>query len=286
MPTPTATTSSRKRPSRRPRERFTAATADRHVLYQLSVQNVEAEIDFVDQTYKSLRGRHAARLREDFCGTANTSCEWVRRRRANTATALDIDQPTLDWGLEHNVAALPPDARKRVRLLNRDVRNPGPATSDMDAILAMNFSYWLFRDRDTLRSYFASARASLAPAGIFFLDHYGGYESMREMTEKRDIDGKFTYVWDQHRYDPISADMDCFIHFHFNDGSKMKKAFAYSWRLWTLREIRELLDEAGFRTSTVYWEGEDENGEGNGEFTPAEVGTADAAFVCYIVAEK
>ena len=29
-----------------------------------------------------------------------------------------------------------------------------------------------------------------------------------------------------------------------------------------------MLHEAGFRNVTVYWEGEDEDGEGNGEFTP------------------
>ena len=39
-----------------------AATADRHRLYELSVQCVEAEIDFVDETYRALRGRKA-RLR-------------------------------------------------------------------------------------------------------------------------------------------------------------------------------------------------------------------------------
>ena len=33
-----------------PRTRYTAAKADRHVLYQMAVQNVEAEIDFVDDT--------------------------------------------------------------------------------------------------------------------------------------------------------------------------------------------------------------------------------------------
>ncbi|MCA9297734.1 MAG: hypothetical protein KDA28_01630, partial [Phycisphaerales bacterium] len=59
---------------------LTAKTADRHILYQESVQNVEAEIDFVDEQFRKRRGRHARRLREDFCGTANTSCEWVRRR--------------------------------------------------------------------------------------------------------------------------------------------------------------------------------------------------------------
>ena len=75
---------------------FTAATTSKHELYQLSVQNVEAEIDFIDETFEQIRGREAVSLREDFCGTGNTSTEWVRRRSANTAIGLDIDQPTLD----------------------------------------------------------------------------------------------------------------------------------------------------------------------------------------------
>ena len=49
---------------------------------------------------------------------------------------------------------------------------------------------------------------------------------------------------------------------------------------------RELLLEAGFRKATIYWEGEDEDGEGNGEFTPEEKGEADLAWIAYIVAEK
>ena len=48
----------------------------------------------------------------------------------------------------------------------------------------------------------------------------------------------------------------------------------------------ELLLEAGFRKATVYWEGEDEDGEGNGEFTPDEKGAADLAWIAYIIAEK
>ena len=57
-------------------------------------------------------------------------------------------------------------------------------------------------------------------------------------------------------------------------------------RLWTAPEIRELLIEAGFRNPTVYWEGEDEDGEGNGEFTPEEKGEADLAWIAYVVAEN
>ena len=49
-----------------------AGQADRYVLYEKAVQCVEAEIDMVDETFQSLRGRTAQILREDFCGTANT----------------------------------------------------------------------------------------------------------------------------------------------------------------------------------------------------------------------
>lgn len=283
------------KPRSKAKPALTAATADRHELYQLSVQNVEAEIDFVDATFQSLRGRHAVRLREDFCGTGNTSCEWVRRRASNLAFGLDIDQPTLDWGLAHNLSKLTPEQRQRVRLMNRNVLTPGDAVG-MDCVLAMNFSYWLFKTRDQMRAYFRTVRDSLADDGVFFLDHYGGSETMTEMVEKRDIEPgkgrKFVYEWDQASYNPITGDMTCRIHFRFPDRTRMKNAFEYHWRLWTLPEIRELLSEAGFSRVTVYWEGDEldkkgePTGEGSGEFSPSETGSADPAYISYITAEK
>ncbi len=264
---------------------LSASTADRHELYQLSVQNVEAEIDFIDSEYENLRGRHAKTLREDFAGTCNTSCEWVRRREDNVAIGLDIDQPTLDWGREHCLSALDESQRARVRQINRDVLAPGDA-SNMDIVLAMNFSYWIFKTRDQLRHYFRTVRESLAPGGVFFLDHYGGSEAMLEQEETKKIEDergrKFTYVWDQHRFNPITGEMCCKIHFKFPDKTKMKDAFVYEWRLWSLPEIRELLHEAGFEHVNVYWEGEDEDGEGNGEYEATMEGEADPAFINYI----
>jgi SAM-dependent methyltransferase len=265
--------------------RLTAATADRHVLYGLSVQNVEAEIDFVDETFKDLRGRRAVTVREDFCGTANTSCEWVRRRPGNRAVGVDLCADTLAWAEEHNVAALRPAQQSRVTLLNRNVLEPGPKGRGVDAVLAMNFSYWIFSRRPQMLQYFRSVRDSLKPGGIFFLDHYGGSEALTETREKRPMEG-FTYVWDQHWYNPITGEMTCYIHFEFPDGSKMKRAFEYHWRHWTLPEIRDLLEEAGFARNTVYWEEEDEDGEGTGEYVATDRGAADLAFITYIVAEK
>ena len=262
-----------------------AARADRHACYQKAVQAPEAEIDFVDETFADLRGRKASLIREDFCGTGHSACEWVRRRKTNRAIGLDIDQPTLDWGVEHNVGALPAAARERIDLRHADVMDA--SVEPVDAVLAMNFSYFLFKTRAELLAYFKNVRRGLVDGGLFFLDCYGGSEAHTECKERRKIDKEYTYIWEQHKFDPISHEMVCFIHFHFADGSKMNKAFEYSWRLWSLPEIRDMLDEAGFRKTTVYWEGEDEDSdEGNGEFEPASEGTADPAWICYVVAEK
>jgi len=260
-----------------------AATADRHFLYQESVQCVESEIDFVDETFAKLRNRNAVRMREDFCGTANTSCEWVRRRPDNEAVGVDLDIATLDWGRQHNLNKLEAPERLRVTLMNDDVMTA--QTPPVDMLLAMNFSYWVFKDRATLKAYFEAARAALADDGIFFLDCFGGYEAYQRLKEETEYDD-FSYVWDQDYYNPINGDLVCHITFKFPDGSKMKRAFTYEWRLWSLPEISELLVEAGFTRSTVYWEGSDDDGEGDGVFTAAEEGEADAGWITYIVAEK
>jgi len=258
-----------------------AARADRHALYQQSVQCVEAEIDFVDETFTALRRRKARLLREDFCGTANTSCEWVRRRKTNRAIGVDLDGEVQDWGRRHNLRALGRDAR-RVTLVQGDVLEVdcGP----VDALLAMNFSYWIFKQRSRLREYFAQVRKSLVADGLFFLDAYGGSDAFKEMRERTAHDG-FTYVWDQATYNPVDGHMICHIHFNFADGSRLRRAFTYHWRVWTLPELREILAEAGFARSTVYWQGTDEkSGEANGIFEAAERGEADPAWICYLVA--
>ena len=275
------------RKSRKKRSKSKLAnSADRHLLYELSVQYAASEIEFVDDTYKKLRRRRARLLREDFCGTANVCCEWVRLRKSNSAIGVDIDAEVLDWGREHNLAALSASQSKRIQLLQENVlKVTGEAP---DIVSAMNFSYWLFKERKQLKRYFQRVRAALAEGGVLFLDAYGGYDSFREIVEEREIDeaGGFTYVWEQERYEPISGGLVSHIHFAFPDGSRMDKAFSYDWRLWTLPEIRELLAEAGFSRTTVYWQGWDKDGEPDGIFQPAEEADADAGWICYLSAEK
>jgi hypothetical protein len=270
---------------RKKKPRLTAANADRHRLYELAVQSPESEVEFVSGTFRRLRRRPARRLREDFCGSAACACEWVRSHKANTALGLDLHRATLQWAGRHNLPKLSEDQRDRIRLLRRDVLHPGAGTGGMDAVLAMNFSYWVFKTRSQMLRYFRDVRFSLARGGIFFLDHYGGYEAQRVQQERRRCAG-FTYVWDQAFFDPISYDIRCHIHFDFKRGPMMKRAFTYDWRLWTIPELRELLAEAGFRRSTVYWEGDNGRGGGNSVFRPRKAGEACATFIAYIVAEK
>lgn len=264
-----------------------ASQADRHHLYELSVQCAEAEIDFVDATFKQLKNRRARLLREDFCGTANVCCEWVKRGHKRRAIGVDLDREVLDWGHHNNLGKLSRKQRERITLLRENVLDV--KTEKPDIISAMNFSYWLLQDHALLKRYFRRVRKALAHDGVFFLDAYGGYDSYHEVEEPREIDDGgdgFTYIWEQASFNPITHNLVCHIHFAFPDGSTWPNAFSYDWRLWSLPEVRDLLIEAGFKKVTVYWQGWDEDGEPNGDFQPATTAEADAGWICYLTAEK
>ncbi len=263
-----------------------ASKADRHRLYEQAVQCVEAEIDMVDATYHQIRGYEATHLREDFCGTAQTSIEWLGRRPSNTAIGVDLEPEVLSWSERHHLSQLSNHQNSRIHLKQQDVMQVDVGEPAPQVILAMNFSYQLFDTRETLTAYFKKVHADLSNDGVFFLDAYGGYESVKEIEEETECDG-FTYIWDQASYNPIDGCMQCYIHFTFADGSRIDRAFSYQWRMWNLPELQELLTTVGFQNVTVYWEGTDsKTNEGNGIYMPATQGDADAAWVCYLSAEK
>ena len=260
-----------------------AEQADIHDLYERAVQAVDVEAEFLRDTFRALRGRDALSLREDFCGTASLACEWVRGGARRRAIGVDVDADVLDWGRRNRVASLPATARARIELVHDDVRTA--STAPVDLVGAFNFSYFCFKTREEMRNYFARVHAALKRDGAFFLDAFGGPDASDLMKEKTKVDG-FTYIWEQAEFEPVTSRILCHIHFKFPDGSKIKRAFTYDWRLWTLPELRELLLEAGFASVRVYWEGDDGEGGGNGEFREHATGEADLAWIAYLVAEK
>lgn len=261
-----------------------AALADRHELYQESVQDSEFELDFVEQTFRKIRRRKALSLREDFCGTARSACTWVQRGRQHQAWGVDLDEEVLEWGRRNNLEKLKPKQRQRVTLLQADVLKA--RTPAVDVVLAFNFSYWILQQREQLLKYLRSVRKCLSPDGIMFLDYFGGYEAYKTQTERHKLDG-FNYEWEQHSYNGISGEMQCYIHFSFPDKSRLDRAFSYCWRLWGAHEIQDLLLQAGF--SRVRWyvqKFDDDSGEPLDEFEETDETADHACWIAYVVAEK
>ena len=275
-------TKSKSRPRKR-RKGFwrTASNSDRHELYELAVQEVVSECDFIDRVWRSLRGRTPSTLREDFCGTAKACTEWARRRSTNRAVGVDLNSAVIRWGERRHRSNLPESVASRISILEADVLEVD--TPGIDCVVAMNFSYFIFKERETLVRYFRRVYESLADDGIFIADAYGGSQAHEEQEEERHLDG-FTYVWDQAVYNPITAEVLNHIHFRFPDRTQQKKAFTYDWRLWTLPELQELLVEAGFRDPVVHWEGTAKDGSGDGVFTPSRRGEACESWIAYITA--
>ncbi len=260
-----------------------AASADRHLLYQEAVQSPPADIEFFTHVFGELRGRPPRSLREDFCGTALMSCEWIRSHPERRALGVDLDAPTLARACDLNRARLSEEERPRLSMVCADAREIDKSRADIAC--AMNFSFCVFKQRSVLRSYFDAVYGGLVDDGVFICELYGGTEAIIEFEEEREVDG-FVFHWEQERFNPITNETLCHIHFEMEDRSKIKRAFTYDWRLWSIPEVRELLAEAGFTSSRVYWEAVDEDGDGTGEYSPTEEEENQEGWLVYIVAAK
>lgn len=273
-----------------------AESVDKHILYQLSVQNPEVELDFFRQSFKELRGRMPYMMREDFCGTSFLSVEWCKSDADSRAIGVDLCKDTLAWGVEHNIKPAGRSVEQRIRLHNADVLTV--QTEPADFICAMNFSYCTFKDRATLRRYFENAARGLADDGLFYIDLLGGTATYDVVEEERQIDdgngGEFTYIWDQAYFNPINHELKCHIHFRFKDKSEIRDAFTYDWRLWTIPELNDVLLESGFKTVHIYWEQFEEDVDdpeneymvGTGIYKEVKEVDQQESWLAYIVAAK
>jgi SAM-dependent methyltransferase len=257
----------------------------KYELYEKAVQSPDDHIDWFVQIYKEIRGKYAKNLREDFCGTFQLSAAWVKRNRANTAIALDLDPEPLAYGVELHSKELNESQKSRLHIKQQNVISQTHPKADFT--IACNFSYCIFRDRKTLVEYFKAVKKSLNSDGLFLLDLAGGPGMIEKLKERKSIrkNGKSiaTYVWDQRSFDPITREANYSIHFKLPTGKTLEHLFTYHWRLWTIPELRDALKDAGFQHTWVYWE-TTHKGEGTGEFAQAEQGDNAYAWVAYIVA--
>lgn len=249
--------------------------------YERSVQNAENEVTFMHDEYKRLNGHSPYLLREDFCGTGAISCKWVELDRQCRAYGVDLDEEPIKMGHERHYSKLTKSQKDRMIYLKQNVLHV--KTPKVDVVCAFNFSYFIFHSRKDLLKYFKSVRKSLDKQGVFFIDLFGGPESQKLVTDVKKIKN-LTYYWECQHFNPITHECTFAIHFRDSKGKKHENVFTYHWRFWTMPELKDILTEAGFSKVITYWEGDDDDGGGNGEFAPSIDGENCDAWVAYLAA--
>jgi SAM-dependent methyltransferase len=229
---------------------LTARNADRHALYETAVQQPIAVIQLIERLLGARR-HEPLTLREDFCGTAFLSATWVRSGPDRRAVAVDADRRLIAYARRRHQLPLGA-AAGRLRLAHARVLN---CRARADVVASLNFSHYIHHDRAALLRYFRHVRRVLRPGGLFLLDSYGGPGAIAPCTDRRDY-GDFTYLWQQESFDPLTHRVVNRIHFRFRDGSTIRDAFTYNWRLWSVAELREALHETGFSRLRACYESE------------------------------
>lgn len=252
---------------------------EKYKLYEKSVQNHMADIEFIKDEFKKLRKRKPKSLREDFGGTGAMACDWVKEGKDYTSYAIDLDPEPVKYGKENHYTRLNEEEQTRMKYVMGNVLEKQDFSTDIT--VAFNFSYFIFKKREELLKYFKRVRKTLKSDGAFFVDIFGGTECYEEMEEETEFDNH-SYFWDCDSYNPLNNEVLYYIHFK-KDGVKHEKVFTYDWRHWTVREIVELMEEAGFSKVVTYWEGEDDDGEGDGDFYISSEEENCESWVTYVV---
>ncbi len=266
-----------------PKSKKVPAGFDKYHYYMDAVQNPEVDVDFYVNTFKSLKKRSPESLREDFCGTLGICAAWAQKNNKHIEHGVHLDKEPLEYGKKNIISKLSADQQKRVFIHNSNVLDEKlPAT---DICVAVNFSYYIFKKREELREYFKNAFSTLKKDSLFIIDCFGGSQC-QEAIEEETVHKKYSYYWDQINFSPITNEAEFYIHFKLKGQKKIERVFYYDWRMWTIPELREILSEAGFKKTTVYWEGSNSKGSGNGVFKPTDIGEECDSWIAYVVAEN
>jgi len=228
-------------------------------LYELCVQSPRHVVALLE----SIHGQRPVVLREDFCGTASVSARWIEdasKTNANPrALAIDLDDAALAR------------ARQRAGLGGMLTVRKGDCVAAVDVepadiIWVGNFSIGYIHSRGDLLTYFRRSKARLDAGntgfggGIFACDIYGGPNAYRLGGLARVHLGRTNelihYYWSQDSGDPMTGLVRNSISFKVQIGgeivAELPNAFTYYWRLWSLPELCDSLNEAGFTSVQAY----------------------------------
>jgi hypothetical protein len=240
------------------------AEYNKHDLYELCVQSPKDLVPLL----RAIHGDDPTVLGEDFAGTAAVSHLWTQREEC-TAIAVDNDEEVLARRGDHN----------RITKHLCDVRD---ATDPCDLLFVGNFSIGYMHTRAELVEYLTHAHKRLeASGGVFVCDTYGGESAYTLGGVHRAHpmpEGKLCrYTWEQQSADPTTGFVTNLIHFRVERAGviefELEDAFVYEWRLWSIPELRDAMEEAGYKETQVYTKLADAlDEEGNAYVMPVEDG--------------
>ncbi len=262
--------------------------------YRWAVQHPQAEVAFLARTFEHYFHRPATLLRDDFCGGAGIAMAWAAMSQDHRALAVDKHPPTCRWAMREAMRVLAERAEDVV-VVCADVGDARPPTVPrVEVTAAMNFGVLVYQTPATLVNYFRAARQSLKKNGLLVMDVYGGPGAMRPGVQSRAVTPPpasgvlpFTYHWEQVSVDHLTHRVRNAIHFEQRDGTWLRRAFTYDWRLWTLPELVEAMHAAGFDKAEVWCDTLDPaTGQSDGRYRPIRSLPAREDWVAYVVGVK
>ncbi len=252
---------------------------DRFDLYELAVTAPIPTARFL----RAVHARNPVTLREDFSGTGALCRGWTALAPDLHAIAVDADPKPL--------ARL--KSAPRIRAVRKDVLK---ARDKADVIAATNFPVGYWHTRDALVAYLKHARACLNPRGVFVCDIYGGADAFTApRTSTRSLrtpqGHRVRYTFEQLSADAATGRVLDALHFEIKAGArtvKLRDAFVYDWRLWSIPELTDAMHDAGFRTVEVYDRlGDAMDQDGNVYVSPLTLDDRlDDNYVVYLAARK
>jgi SAM-dependent methyltransferase len=219
---------------------------EKHSLYQKSVQNPKREVEFYRKVYRLIFKSLPVYFREDFCGTALLSCEWVKNNVCNQALGIDIDKDTLEWGHENNINNLS-SGSDRIKLINQNVLQPFDPKQKFDIICSMNYSHFLLNKRSELVKYFSNVRRNIN-RGLFIIDFYGGLHTYSEHRHNNQSD---FYEFHNEQMNILDNVSNSHLRYKTKEG-KLETLFTYNFRVYSIIELREALEDSGFDNFKIY----------------------------------
>ncbi len=254
-----------------------AISTDKHDLYEHAVQSPA-------QTALFLHAAHAnepTTLCDDFCGAGAVARAFTTAYPDATAIAIDNDPDALA-ALK---ARCDDDLAQRITTRKANVVT---TNAQADIIAALNFPVGYFHTRPDLLKYLKNARARLNPKGILVIDTYGGPTSFQTGRYEVKLDNGVRYTWEQRDANPLTGRVLNAMHFDIPGAKPLRDAFLYDWRLWSVPELRDALDEAGFTHTDVYLSlGSALDSQGRLIIHPSEEPEhLDEDYVAYLVARR